>query len=115
MRTSSDILRKTILAAALILGNAALAQTTPDWRAALTDLYRIDKAFDACKNLAPSASDILRLEEAIAHVEGESGLEEDELDDLYDEVERAAEPVAQFCERMADALARVQKIPPEYR
>jgi hypothetical protein len=115
MRTLNKPMRTTAFTAFLLLASAALAQPAPDWRAVLVDLYSIDTAFDACKAITPSASDLLRLEAAIAHVEEKSGLGEDELDALYDSVENEAGQLTEFCQRMADAVARVRNIPPDYR
>jgi hypothetical protein len=72
MRTLNKPMRTTAFTAFLLLASAALAQSAPDWRAVLVDLYSIDTAFDACKAVTPSASDLLRLEAAIAHVEEKS-------------------------------------------
>jgi hypothetical protein len=101
--------------AATFASAAALGQPAPDWRAALVDLYRIDIAFDACNEVKPSAADLLRLEGAISFLEEKSALEEDELDDVYGDVEAEAAQLPEFCKRMADAVARVKNIPPEYR
>jgi hypothetical protein len=109
------LLRFVTLALALPLTSPAFAQAPQDWRAALHDLYRIEAAFDACKSLAPSAGDRLRLESAVAYVEDKTGLDEDELDELYEAVEREAEDATAFCKTMEDAVARVQKIPPGFR
>lgn len=107
------------VAALLIFAQASVhvsfAQTTPDWRTALHDLYRYDVAFDACKDVTPSAADMLRLEAAISYVEEKTALAEDELDELYGTVERDAEKVSEFCKQMADAVARVRALPESYR
>lgn len=108
-------MRLKILAVLLLCAPAAFARTEADWRATLHDLYRYDMAFDACKEVTPSAADMLKLETAIAHVEEKSGLEEDELDELYGDVEREASKVAEFCAQWADAVARVRALPPDYR
>lgn len=108
-------MRTTVISAALLLATAVFAQPAPDWRSTLGDLYRLDVAFDVCKDMKPSTSDMLRLESAIAYVEKRVGLEEDELDELFDDVEREAAQPAAFCESMADAVARVRKIPQDYR
>ena len=94
---------------------AAHAQAAPDWRAVLMDLYRIDMAFDACKNVTPAGADMIRLETVIAYVEEKSGYEEDELDELYGDVEREAAAPDEFCARMSDAVTRLQAVPQEYR
>ncbi|MFN3891798.1 MAG: hypothetical protein ACK4MV_15485 [Beijerinckiaceae bacterium] len=108
-------MRFPVLAAMLFCASAALAQQAPDWRATLEEHYRIDIAFDACKDVTPSAADMLRLEAAIAYVEEKSGLAEDELDEMYGDAERDAVKLDEFCKRMADAVARVQNIPKDYR
>ena len=108
-------MRNLVFAAALLHAAAASAQPAPEWRNVLVDLYRIDVAFDACKAVTPAASDMLRLESAISYVEEKSSIEEDELDELYGDVEREAEPLADFCARMSDAVARVRALPNEYR
>ena len=108
-------MRMKLLAVLLLCSPGAFAQTEAYWRTALHDLYRYDIAFDACKNVTLSAAEMLRLEAAIAHVEEKTGLEEDELDELYGVVEREAADVPQFCQQWADAVARVQALPPDYR
>lgn len=108
-------MRLWIFVATFLSAAAALAQPAPDWRAALVDLYRIDLAFDVCKEVTPSAADMLRLEQAISFVEDKTSLGEDELDDIYGDVEGEAVQLADFCKRMADSVARVQNIPPDYR
>ena len=113
-------MRLKLIAASLVftqmfLGQASFAQMTPDWRTALHDLYRYEVAFDACKDVTPSASDMLRLEAAVAYVEEKTGLEEDELDELFATVERDAENVSEFCKQFADAVARVRALPESYR
>jgi hypothetical protein len=108
-------MRNLVFAAVMFHAAAASAQPAPDWRAILADLYRIDVAFDVCATITPAASDMLRLEGAIAYVEEKSSLEEDELDELYGEMERESAPLADFCARMSDSIARVQALPNEYR
>ncbi len=99
----------------MLCAPSAFAQTEAYWRTALHDLYRYDMAFDACKEVTPSAAEMLSLEAAIAYVEEKTGLEEDELDELYSVVEREAAKVTEFCKQWADAVARVQALPPDYR
>ena len=108
-------MRLKILAVLMLCAPGAFAQTEAYWRTALHDLYRYDIAFDACKDVTPSAAEMLRLEAAIAHVEEKSALEEDELDELYGVVEHEAANVPEFCKQWADAVARVQALPPDYR
>lgn len=113
-------MRLKFIAALLVFAQASFlqasfAQTAPDWRTALHDLYLYEVAFDACKDVTPSAADMLRLEAAIAYVEEKTGLEEDELDELFGTVERDAEKVDEFCKQMADAVARVRALPESYR
>ncbi len=108
-------MRLKILAVLMLCASGASAQTQAHWRTTLHDLYRYDIAFDACKDVTPSAAEMLRLEAAIAHVEVKTGLEEDELDELYGVVEREAANVTEFCKQWADAVARVQALPPDYR
>jgi hypothetical protein len=103
-----------IFLSCVFMTQASLAQT-PDWRAVLQDLYRYDMAFDACKDVTPSAADFLRLEAAITYVEEKSTLAEDELDELYDTIERAAANTDVFCKESADAVARVRALPESYR
>lgn len=103
-----------ISVAYILMAQASFAQT-PDWRATLTDLYRYDMAFDSCKDVTPNAADFLRLEAAITHVEEKSALAEDELDELYETIERAAANVDEFCKQTADAVARVRALPESYR
>lgn len=108
-------MRLKLLAVLLLCAPGAFAQTESYWRTALHDLYRYDVAFDACKEVTPSAAEMLRLEAAIAHVEEKTGLQEDELDELYGVVEGEAANMAEFCKQWADAVARVQALPPDYR
>lgn len=108
-------MRLKILAVLMLCAPSALAQTEAQWRSTLHDLYRYDMAFDGCKEVTPAAADMLRLEAAIAHVEEKTGLEEDELDELYGVVEREASNVAEFCKQWADAVARVQALSPDHR
>lgn len=108
------LMRFVTLAIVLPLASPAVAQPQ-DWRATLHGLYRIESAFEACKSLTPSAADRLRLEAAVDYVEGKTGLDEDELDELYEAVEREAKDAARFCKNMQDAVEQVQKIPPGYR
>lgn len=108
-------MRLTLIAAVFLSASAAFAQPAPDWRAVLNDLYRIDVAFDACKDVTPTASEFLRLEAAISYVEEASGLEEDALDELYGEIEREAAALDEFCKRMGDAVDRLRAVPESYR
>lgn len=103
-----------ISVAFVCLAQASFAQA-PDWRATLTDLYRYDMAFDSCKDVAPNAADFLRLEAAITYVEEKSALAEDELDELYETIERAAANTDEFCKQNGDAVARVRALPESYR
>ena len=74
-------MRLKVLAILMLCAPSAFAQTEAYWRTALHDLYRYDMAFDACKEVTPSAAEMLSLEAAIAYVEEKTGLEEDELDE----------------------------------
>ena len=106
-------MRLMIFAAIAFHAATAWAQPAPDWRALLDELYRIDMAFDACKDVTPTASDMLRLEAAIAFVEEKTDLEDDDLDEIYGGIEREALEDSGFCERMADAVARLHAVPQE--
>jgi hypothetical protein len=110
-------MRLIIFAAVLFHAANAWAQPEPkpDWRAMLDELYRIDMAFDVCKGVTPTAGDMLRLETAIAFVEEKTEFEEDELDEIYGDIEREALAGADFCGRMTDAVERLRAVPQDYR
>jgi hypothetical protein len=104
-------MRLIVFAAILLHSATAWAQPAPDWRALLDEVYRIDMAFDACKDVTPTAGDMLRLEALINFVEERTDLEDDDLDEIYGGIEREALENAEFCERMANAVERLRAIP----
>ncbi|MBX9760902.1 MAG: hypothetical protein K2Y29_19145 [Beijerinckiaceae bacterium] len=106
-------MRLLVFAAVILHALNASAQTEPDWRALLDDLYRIDMAFDACKDVTPSAADMLRLEGAITYVEEKTGLEDDDLDEIYGTIERESLANESFCDEMSDAVERMRAAPQE--
>lgn len=108
-------MRLLVFAAIILHAVSASAQSEPDWRALLDELYRIDMAFDACKDVTPTASDMLRLEGAITFVEERTGLDEEDLDVIYGAIERKALGDAGFCDQMSDAVARLRAVQQEPR
>lgn len=108
-------MRLLVFAAIVLHAVSASAQSEPDWRALLDELYRIDMAFDACKDVTPTADDMLRLEGAIAFVEEKTDLDEEDLDEIYGAIERNALADAAFCDQMSNAVERMRAVPQEPR
>jgi YbbR domain-containing protein len=75
-------------------------------------LYRLEQAFVTCEQVRMTGHDLKRLDDAIAEFEAISGLSENDLESIYEQVENAAaEKTEAFCADIPDFSADLRPEP----